>query len=628
MIKLRLFFYALLAGWLFSACSEDAEEAPFGSIAGSVSDKTTGEPVATVNVSLSPGGYSTVTGSDGTFQFMELEPDRYIISISKEGYTPNQSREFEVQQKKQTSAHLLIERIPAIVTANPTTLEFGENFSNTTLSFTILNPSYDDLDWQIATDCSWITVQPASGSLKYGKTETIVVNIDRTQLNSNSQKEGTDYESVIVVKSSDGNAEIKVKAIGKYHKNPEFNILETSEISAGTAVLNGAVTDGGEPQYTERGFVYHTDPSPTLDNTLERLKVQGTNKADYSYRLTGLTAGCTYYARAYVVNSYGVYYSSNEVHFTTKKTDLQVTVQEPTDIDGPTGSAVLHGTIIGEGIAYTECGFVYGTTSNPTIEEDAKVVANATGAGAYSAKITILKTLQTFYLKAYAISNGEVVYSDSCVLLSYTSLPEVTTEKPMDVNISNGTATLRGTIISIGYPAYTERGFVYGTMPEPTIYDNKIVANGSGIASAFSVYTEELPKGKTFYVRAFATNESETVYGKVICISSEWIELSEVGIAVQRIDIGVVTHGNANNLCRNSTVGGYTDWRLPTTDELTKIYSNKDIIGGFKITTDYIGCYWCSSPSGNYFLNFGNGSLGKSYYNTSNYSARCVRSIE
>ncbi|MDE7074321.1 MAG: hypothetical protein K2O69_04635, partial [Odoribacter sp.] len=543
----------------------------------------------------------------------------------------------EVVAGSQLSNHLLLERLPAIVTANPATLEFGENVSNTTLSFTILNPSYDDLDWQIETDCNWITVQPASGSLKYGKTETIVVNIDRTQLNSNSQKEGTDYESVIVVKSSDGNAEIKVKAIGKYHKNPEFNILETSEISAETAILNGTVTDGGEPLYTERGFVYHTAPSPTLDNTLERLKVQGTNNADYSYRLTGLSAGCTYYARAYVVNSYGVYYSSNEVHFTTKKTDLQVTVQKP-NIDGPTNSAVLYGTIVGEGIAYTECGFVYGTTSNPTIGEDTKLIANAVGAGAYSVKVSDLPPFQTFYLKAYAISNGEVVYSESSVLLSSTPLPEVETEEPMDVNIPNGTATLKGKIVSAGYPVYTERGFVYGTMPEPTIYDNKIVANGSGIVSDFSIYTEELPKVDKYYVRAYAISEAGTVYGKIVVCMSEFIEFPEIGLAVLSTDIDSTKDKNsAYNMCYYLTIGGYTDWRLPERNELQKLYFNEKVVDGFFSSTKY---WWyhsggISTSSAFGYFDFKDGSLEKyDYYNT-NYNTtyyishvRCVRTIK
>ena len=66
---MKRLFYILLAGLLFVACDDINEEIPVGRISGSVSDKTTGEPVATVSATLSPGGNSTVTGSDGSFEF-------------------------------------------------------------------------------------------------------------------------------------------------------------------------------------------------------------------------------------------------------------------------------------------------------------------------------------------------------------------------------------------------------------------------------------------------------------------------------------------------------------------------------------------------------------------------------
>lgn len=66
---MKRIFYLFFVAVAFFACSKDSVETLPGRIAGSVSDKTTGEPVATVNVSLSPGGQSTVTGNDGTFSF-------------------------------------------------------------------------------------------------------------------------------------------------------------------------------------------------------------------------------------------------------------------------------------------------------------------------------------------------------------------------------------------------------------------------------------------------------------------------------------------------------------------------------------------------------------------------------
>ena len=79
-------------------------------------------------------------------------------------------------------------------------------------------------------------------------------------------------------------------------------------------------------------------------------------------------------------------------------------------------------------------------------------------------------------------------------------------------------------------------------------------------------------------------------------------------------------------MCKNSTLGGYTDWRLPTSDELMVLYTNRDKIGGFK---DEI--YWSSSiystryPEYHYTVNFYNGNLKD--YNSGSYRIRAVRTL-
>jgi hypothetical protein len=48
--------------------------------------------------------------------------------------------------------------------------------------------------------------------------------------------------------------------------------------------------------------------------------------------------------------------------------------------------------------------------------------------------------------------------------------------------------------------------------------------------------------------------------------------------------------GTAARLCADLVLGGYSDWYLPSRDELEKLYINRSAIGGF--TTGY---YWSSS---------------------------------
>ncbi|WP_286156510.1 carboxypeptidase regulatory-like domain-containing protein, partial [Parabacteroides goldsteinii] len=417
--------FVFLTAWVFFGCSTDKEEAPVGNIAGSVSDKTTGEPVATVSVSLSPGGKSTVTGSDGTFSFAALEPDAYSVNISKEGYNPNKIT-VRVKASESTTAHLLIERIPSIITADRAILDFGANASLNTLAFNIVNSSYENLEWSIEENCNWITgVIPSKGMLPYGKTEAIVVVIDR-----NGLEEG-DNEAVMVVRSSSkGSSEVRVKAVGAARILPVLNTLEATDISTKAAALHAEIINAGNPAYTERGFVYNTESMPTLENTLGQLTAPVTDEAKYSCHLEGLTLGTKYYVRAYVKNRNGVTYSSNEISFTAQTTLPQVSIQETTDINVSAGMAMLHGTVVNVGDpVYTERGFVYGTVSNPTVEAT-KVIVTGNGSGAFSAAISDLSFNQTYYVRAYAMSEAGIVYSSTeTSFVTQTTLPQVSIQE-------------------------------------------------------------------------------------------------------------------------------------------------------------------------------------------------------
>ena len=75
--------------------------------------------------------------------------------------------------------------------------------------------------------------------------------------------------------------------------------------------------------------------------------------------------------------------------------------------------------------------------------------------------------------------------------------------------------------------------------------------------------------------------------------------------------------------CENSTVGEYTDWRVPTLSELRIIYDESSTIGGFKGFY-----YWTSTVDVLYYyqINFLNGST----YSESLFHddwCRCVRSL-
>lgn len=630
---MKRLIYTMLAGLLFAACAEDLkDEIPVGRISGSVSDKNTGEPVATVNATLSPGGNATVTGSDGSFEFIDLSPGEYSVNINKEGYNGN-NKTVTVVAGQTTQAHLLIERIPAVITADRTELDFGENYSVNTLSFNIVNNNYEKLSWEMINNCGWITdVSPKSGSLDYGKTGTIIVKIDRDLLSDG------DNTTVLVLSTEGvGSTEITVRAYGKAKKKAVLNTLAVSSITATTAVLNGEIVDDGYPKYYERGIVLSEQAMPTLEQKLQQLTATMTNDSVYSCQAVGLTLGKTYYVRAYAVNDVGTAYSSNQVSFTTAAVGGKVTMKGIDDIDLNAHTAVAHGEILELGDpAYTERGFVYShTNSSPTIYNSI-VKVEGTGKGIFDAKLTGLEREATCYVRAYVKNEAGVVYSDNTVTFSTgETLATVETLEATDIDESTYSAVLRGKVTFAGSPSYTERGFVYSSKySTPTIDDNKVVVNGVGLGE-FEARVSNFSRESSTYVRAYVTNSKGTFYGNTIEIfSPDFIVIQELGIAVQREDIGYGDWTSMNSLCKNSTVGGFTDWRLPTIDELAALYNLRDKIGGFCIR-DNSGareCYWSSTNRYSdyyyyyYYIYFADGSESYKDYD-GNCSARAVRTL-
>ena len=80
----KVFLLALLA-LMFAGCTED-EYTLFGKVIGTVTDATTGEPISNVTLTLSPSGKSATTGSDGMFEFNDLEAVQYKMQARHANY--------------------------------------------------------------------------------------------------------------------------------------------------------------------------------------------------------------------------------------------------------------------------------------------------------------------------------------------------------------------------------------------------------------------------------------------------------------------------------------------------------------------------------------------------------------
>jgi hypothetical protein len=86
--SIAIFTILLLCALGFSGC-EKKEYNTFGTLYGTVIDVETGDPVSNASVLLSPGGKSKTTGSEGTYEFNDLDARQYTITVQKTGYQTN-----------------------------------------------------------------------------------------------------------------------------------------------------------------------------------------------------------------------------------------------------------------------------------------------------------------------------------------------------------------------------------------------------------------------------------------------------------------------------------------------------------------------------------------------------------
>jgi hypothetical protein len=240
-------------------------------------------------------------------------------------------------------------------------------------------------------------------------------------------------------------------------------------------------------------------------------------------------------------------------------------------------------------------------------------------------------------------------------------LPSINT-----VDITNQTPTSAssgGIIVSDGGSSIIANGICWSTTANPTIA-NSILNAGVG-ASTFTSSITGLVTNTTYYFRAYATNGLGTSYGNQVVFTPAYVLGSSFGggkiayiyqvgdpgyVAGEQhgiiasiedditagtgtefdngrfVNIGntsttlgsgasntssiiqLVGAGNyAASIARAYNAGGYSDWFLPSKDELYKMYLNRSYIGGFSYETN--GGYWSSTET---YLNYGGTMVGAS----------------
>ncbi|MFT3681265.1 MAG: fibrobacter succinogenes major paralogous domain-containing protein [Ferruginibacter sp.] len=139
------------------------------------------------------------------------------------------------------------------------------------------------------------------------------------------------------------------------------------------------------------------------------------------------------------------------------------------------------------------------------------------------------------------------------------SVPLITTAAISSIRAYD--AVTGGNVLDDGGTPVFERGVVWSTSHNPTIYDNKVV-NGTGTGS-FTINIQGITSSTTYYVRAFAKNSTGIGYGNELSFTTP--SISSVVICDQEwttANLDVVTYRNGDTIPQ---VTSQAQWDTMTT---------------------------------------------------------------
>lgn len=288
-----------------------------------------------------------------------------------------------------------------------------------------------------------------------------------------------------------------------------------AEITLSSAKLSGTVVRAGSLAITERGIVWGTSSQPTTAGNKASLAGNLTSfPTSYTLLAKGLQKNTQYHYRAYVISGGVTTYGENKNFVTPEATPPGVRTEEATQLQPE--AARLGGTLTAGGsYPINERGIVYGL-SQASATTKLSLSGNITAfPHSYHFDLKGLNKSTTYHYRAYVISNATTFYGEFKTFTTpNVSPPGIRTDAP--ANLSPTSARLGGTVLHAGTYPLSERGVVYGMLPNPTTSGNKsaISGNVSTYPSPFGIDIHGLSKNTTYYFRAYVIANGVTSYGE------------------------------------------------------------------------------------------------------------------
>jgi hypothetical protein len=455
---------------------------------------------------------------------------------------------------------------------------------------------------------------------------------------------------------------------------PIVTTNEISGISSNVAGSGGTITSDGGLAITTKGICWGLNPAPTMADTKTN---DGIGTGVYNSTLNGLNLVTKYYVRAYATNSLGTSYG-NELSFTT--TNLTYTT--------PTAPIVGTTPIVSNGISTASCGgyvsdergssvtargVCWSKNANPTLADNYSV--NGSGPGYFTSIVNGLTGCSILnYVRAYATNSSGTSYGNQ-VSISTGLFSSLITDSVTGFGTKDGevTAICGGTTDDQGGCPIIQKGVCWSLTTAPTIDNAKTTdgpGNGAFVSKIFGMYPN-----KTYYVRSYSTSSAGTFYGpersiSALAPSTPYLGQSYAGGLIMYVDStgmhglvasdsdqgssvwgcsGTLLGGTSSlvgsgamntvyivslcpesntpaKICDNLVLNGYSDWFLPSYNELVLMYTNLCAMGIGSFTYTF---YWSSTESSSstaYIFLPSTGGSGNAL-KTSSYRIRAVRAF-
>lgn len=292
---------------------------------------------------------------------------------------------------------------------------------------------------------------------------------------------------------------------------PTVKTTPLTEVTADGATLGGEVMTDGRMAVTARGICYGTEQQPTVDGVHT---TDGSGLGAFTTTLKNLEHNTIYYARAYATNKMGTAYGE-QVKFTTEL-GVPIVVTDTVGIRVTAHSVKCKGRVESDGgYTVTKRGFCWSRQPDPTEFDDC--TNDGSGTGEFISALSNLIENTTYYIRSYATNATATVYGEQIIITTLDGLAVVKTDSVNNITATGFTAF--GTVVSDCDIPVTARGFCYSTQQYPTIEDEHTTV-GKGLGS-FQGNIRNLKVGTIYYVRAYATNETGTVYGEQKQVSTK-----------------------------------------------------------------------------------------------------------